>query len=111
MAFGVYSPGGGGGGGLRPVTPVTADTDLVGNTVTPVDSSAGAVTLTLPNPAGSAGVQIVVLDSGGDSQTNFIKIERFGSERIQGFEADYYVPQAYGSVTLFCDGTNWFVVG
>jgi len=68
----------------------------------------GAVTsLTLPTAQVIAGRTIVIKDT-GNASVNSITIDTEGSETIDG-AATYLISLDYESVSLYCDGTNWFV--
>lgn len=70
-----------------------------------VDTSAGAVTVTLPSP--TAGFVITIKDVGGNADTNAITIARNGSEKIDDFAVNISINEKFGSVSLVADGTNW----
>jgi hypothetical protein len=74
-----------------------------------VDTSGGAVTVTLPNPTSGAVIQIK--DSTGSFLTNNLTIKRYGSEKIETVAADLVCQAPYGIYTLVTNGTDWFKVG
>ena len=70
----------------------------------------GAVTsLTLPTAQVVDGRTIVIKDAGGNAGTNNITIDTQGAETIDG-AATSVINTDYDSVTLYCDGTNWFII-
>ncbi len=72
-------------------------------------TATGEVTsLTLPTAQTIAGRVIVIKDS-GNATTNPITVDTEGSAEIDGgFDFDLDVD--YDFVTLYCDGTDWFVI-
>lgn len=69
----------------------------------------GAVTsLTLPTAQVADGRVVVVKDAGGNAGTNSITIDTEADELIDG-AATYVINSDYDAITLYCDGTNWFV--
>ncbi len=78
-------------------TATTADGQIL------VDASGGAWTLTLYNPVGNTGAQLVITKT--DSSTNAVTL---GSYNVQG--ATRKLCTQYESVTLISDGTNWQVL-
>jgi hypothetical protein len=71
-------------------------------------SSASARNITLP--AASSGLRFWVKDSTGSCGTNNFTIVRAGSESIDGITANRVLQTNWGSWTLVCDGTNWFIL-
>ena len=80
----------------------TSDDVIVG-----VDTSGGAVTITLASATVTAGRIVIIKDVGGSAGTNNITIATEGSETIDG-AASSTISSNYGVVRLFSDGTNWF---
>jgi len=74
-----------------------------------VTSTAAARTITLPTAAVSAGKSYIIKDESGGALTNNITIDTETSETIDGVNT-YVISSNYGSVTVICDGTNWFIV-
>jgi len=69
--------------------------------------SGGSVTFTLPQP--SAGRMFIFKDQSGQaSQSTYIQINPYGSETIDG-GSNYKLVAPYESVTVYCDGTNWYI--
>ena len=75
----------------------------------PVDTSGGAVTVTLASSMVVAGAYVAVNDEGGAAGTNAITIDTEGSETIDGATSQS-VGSNYGALTLYCDGTNWYTL-
>lgn len=79
-----------------------------------VDSSGGAVTLTLPDPTGQGeGRQFTITKT--NTGTNLVSLARAASESINGVAATFGLPGSdtadYGRWHVVSDGTNWWVVG
>lgn len=71
------------------------------------DCSAGAVTLNLPPVLPLTGLYIKIKKS--DQTRNAVVLDGFNAETIDGLQVrSLSVP--YGSITLFCDGTQWLIV-
>lgn len=106
---GAWGPMGGGGGGMATtaVSAISANTTLADKITYLVDSSGGALTLTLP-PSVSGGY-IVVKDAGNDALANPITILADGAETID-FASSYEISEDLVSVTFVGDGNNWFVI-
>lgn len=70
----------------------------------------GAVTsIDLKTAQTIKGRLIVVKDAGGNAAANNITITTEGAQTIDG-AATYVINANYGKVTLYCDGSNWFVI-
>lgn len=85
---------------------ISANTTLVDKIEYFVDTSGGAVTLTLP--AVSPTMCIVVKDVGGVASTNTITINPPGAETIDG-AASFVLDWDYGSVEINSDNTNYWL--
>lgn len=73
-------------------------------------TTTGAVTsLTLPSAQVVSGRVIIVKDAGGNAGTNNITIDTGGLETIDGV-ATATISTNYASVTLYSDGSNWFII-
>jgi len=85
---------------------------LIGDYILNVKYTAtGAVTsLTLPTAQVTAGRTIIIKDTAGNAGTNNITVDTEGSETIDG-DATWIINGNYDWITLFCDGTNWFIIG
>jgi len=101
------------GGRIRNITTVNAATydllatdDIVHVTYT----STGAVTsLTLPTAQTVEGRVIVIKDAGGNAGTNNITVDTEAAQTIDG-SATAVTTGDYDSITLYCDGSNWFII-
>lgn len=98
------------GGIQRTTRTITAN--LTVDTTTTDDiilcNNSGAISITLPTPTN--GRVLVVKDINGNASTNNISIVRHGSENIEGLAATYVFQTNYGSLTIGCDGTNWWLL-
>lgn len=74
-----------------------------------VDTSGGAFTLTLPNPAGSTGILFRIIDSAGFLNTNNLTLARFAGEMIEGLAASKVFQTNWGGWDVVSDGTNWYI--
>lgn len=82
-------------------------TDTDGFTTILVTTSSTNRTITLPTSADNAGRQITIKKV--DNGTGFVIIDGESSESIDG-SATVTVQNQYGSVTVLCNGTEWFRV-
>ena len=73
-----------------------------------VNTDGGAYTVTLPTAAVVAGKEFEIKDEDGNAQNNNITVATQGSETIDGNETAT-IAEAYGSLKVTCDGTNWLV--
>jgi len=85
----------------------TANYTTSDDTIVAVDTSGGAVTITLATADTVAGRVVIIKDEGGQAGTNAITIATEGSETIDG-SASTSISTNYGVVRLYSDGTNWF---
>lgn len=69
-----------------------------------VDSSSGAVTVTLPTPAAGTRVRLKNIDD-----TNGVTLGRSGTENIDGSASDITL-SLYESLEVVSDGTDWFIM-
>lgn len=81
----------------------TVDKDVI----IPVDTSGGAVTITLGTATVTNGRIVIVNDAQGSSGANNITIATEGSETIDGSATDTG-SGAYTTLRYYSDGTNWF---
>lgn len=87
---------------------LTIDTTTTDHAVL-VDTTGGAVTITLP--AHSAGRIVRIKDKGGAAETNNITIARNGGTgNIEGVAASKILSTNYGAWTFISDGSAWFMV-
>jgi hypothetical protein len=70
-----------------------------------VDASGGVRTVNLPAASGNSGLFYTILKS--DSSANAVTIDGNASETING-STTFLLTAQYQSVTLRCDGANWF---
>lgn len=80
----------------------TVDDCIIG-----VDTSGGAVTITLPSAGAVAGKIYIINDEGGAAGTNNITVATEGSETINGADTQT-ISANYGSLRVYSDGTNFF---
>lgn len=105
---GSWGPMGGSSGmATTAVSAISANTTLTDKITYLVDSSGGALTLTLP-PSVSGGY-IVVKDVGNAALTNNITIDGDGAETID-LGSSYTISEDLVSVTLVGDGSSWWVI-
>lgn len=71
-------------------------------------TATGAVTVSLATSETNDGRWLVVKDAGGNAGTNNITIVTEGAETIDG-NASAIISGDYDSLTLFSDGSNWFI--
>ena len=71
-----------------------------------VDSSGGAVTVTLPAP--KSGVTISIKDI-GNAETNNITINPNAAEDIDG-TSSYVITSNFETIKLTSDGTDYFII-
>lgn len=72
-----------------------------------VDTSGGAVTITIPSAAAVAGKLYIINDEGADAGTHNITVATEGSETIDG-SASGSIATNNGTLRIYSDGTNWF---
>ena len=72
-----------------------------------VDASGGAVTITLPTAASATDVEYFVKKI--DSSANAVTIDGNGAETIDDATTQVLSSQ-YDAITLYSDGTEWWVV-
>ena len=72
-------------------------------------TATGAVTITLSLLSRIEGNAITVKDIGGNATNCNITIATEGSEKIDGYDT-YTINGNYDSVTMICDGSNWWLV-
>lgn len=66
-------------------------------------------TITLYASSGMTGRVLVVKDETGSAATNNITIDGNASETIDG-ATTYVLNRNYGSITIYCNGSNWFII-
>lgn len=87
---------------------ITASTTVsdVGR-IYPVDTSGGAVTVTLASAMIADGAHVTVNDEGGAAGTSAVTLATEGSETIDGATSQS-IGSNYGTLSLYSDGTNWY---
>lgn len=73
----------------------------------PVDSSGGAITITLDSAILEKGAWVVVNDAGGSAGTNAITIDTGGSSTIDG-STSISISTNNGQAALYANDSNWF---
>jgi len=76
-----------------------------------VDSTGGAFALTLPDPSANALKAFVFKDIGFMCATNNVALTPFGGERIEGLATAYSMDADGLNLTLWSDGTDWWIIG
>lgn len=90
------------------ITAATANIDPKA-TIVPVDSTANAVTLTLPAALSMQDRHLHVKDVGGNAAINNITIDAAGSETIDGME-NHIINVNYENVQIWSNGEAWFII-
>jgi len=74
-----------------------------------VDTTASAVTITLPTTSGlGSGKQLVIKDEGGSASTNHITITTYDGALIDGSSSVKLVSN-YGAINLYYNGSGWHI--
>jgi hypothetical protein len=81
--------------------------------IIPVNTSSGAVTVTIDSDQLVAGRVLIIKDIGASVSTgNYITIATEGSEKINytsdALSNTIQLTSNYNTITLFSDGSNWF---
>lgn len=97
----------------------TGKTATTADAIIGVDTTTLACDITLPNPATaitslsspsvSTSWTLRVQDESNNAATHNITIKRFGTEKINGVAADYVISTNSKGVTVYTNGTNWFI--
>jgi hypothetical protein len=75
-----------------------------------VNSSGGALTLTLPSAnAATNGQTWIIKDEGGAAHTNNVTVSRAGSDTIDG-QNTIVLESPYASIQLYCNGSDKYFV-
>ncbi len=112
---GEYLNGKGGWGALSgdpTVTTVSASTHslaLTDNILHVTYSATGACTITWPTAQMVSGRLIRIKDAGGDASSNNITLATEGSQTVDG-ESTYVMNLDYSCLTVYCDGSNLFIL-
>jgi len=88
------------------VSSISGNTNAVANTTYLVDTSATAITVTLPAPA--ADRYVIVKDRTGNARLNNITIARNAGEQIETVAASYIMNSDLDAAIFVSNGTNWF---
>lgn len=80
---------------------------LATDTIIPVDTTGGTVTVNLPATATAAGTIYIVKDVGGDAGTNNITVSAGGTTHIDG-STTVVISTNYGVARIFSNGTQYF---
>ena len=84
-------------------------TNAITNYIISVDTSARH-TITLATVTTNVGRVFIIKDVTGNANVANIIIDTEGGQNIDG-AASYTINTAYGSATLYSNGSNWFVIG
>lgn len=77
-----------------------------------IDNYFNGMTISLPNPAQSAGRELWILDKIGNmgpTAATSVILGRFATEKIQGLAANYVLQVPFGRWRVWCDGTDWYI--
>ena len=74
-----------------------------------VQTTSGAITVTLPTAVGVGGRCYFVADEEGDASTNNVTVLPTGAETIDGL-ASVTIDQDYGGFVFQSNGANWIIV-
>jgi hypothetical protein len=85
----------------------SSDTLDTANHVCLCDCSSNSITINLPAASGNAGLQYHIKKT--DSTSNTVTIDGSGSETIDG-GTTAIIRSQYESVTVSCDGTQWWII-
>jgi len=92
------------------VNAATADITKARQIILVTYTATGAVTsLTIPTLLCKAGNWFIIKDAGGLAGTNNITIDTEGSQKIDGQDT-LVINTNYDHVTLYCDGSNLFII-
>lgn len=80
------------------------------DTILGVVTNSTPITVNIPTTERVTGRILVIVDRSGNAATNNITIDPEGTTTING-KSTYVINQNYGSVVLYCGGSNWFVMG
>lgn len=72
------------------------------------DATSAAFSITLPAVASSSGKELIIKKI--DSSANAVTVDGNASETIDG-ATTYSLAQQYDSVTIYCDGSEWHIIG
>jgi len=69
-----------------------------------------STTMNIQLPAPAANVYIVLKDISGLLDTHVVNLIRNSTEKIDGISANILLESNYQSLTLFSNGTDWFII-
>lgn len=90
------------------VTKSAAYTATVDDRVIVASSAGAAFTITLPPVADAEGMVLTVIKD--DLAANPITLDGDGAETIDGNATVATIDAQYDTITLYCDGTEWFII-
>jgi len=93
---------------VNPRTKTTTYTATITDNIILVDTTS-AWTLTLPAAATSVGQLLVIKKT--DVAANALTIDGHASETIDGSTTNTEIDAQYDALWLFCDGSNWHIIG
>jgi hypothetical protein len=98
----------GGGGDTLPSQSITSSVTInVSSKIILADASSNAITVTLPSASQVPRKEFHIKKT--DSSSNFVTIDPYGSETIDG-ETAYIITNAYTSRRIYSDGQSWWIV-
>lgn len=92
-----------------PTTTTTSSITLSNQSAILVDSTGGAVTITLPTAVGVPGRQYIVKDWKGQAATKNILVNTTGGQTIDG-AASKNINTNYAAWYFISDGANWSII-
>lgn len=98
-----------GGLAVKRVATAVDYTALTSDVYIGVTNTAAARTITLYAASGNSGKVLVIKDESGGAATNSITVDANAAELIDG-AATKVINANYGSISLVCDGANWYVI-
>ena len=75
-----------------------------------VDVSTASVTINLPPAQTFKGRTIEFKDNGSASAVNKIILDPNGTDEIDGVNANKDITSPYDALSLYSDGSNWFII-
>jgi len=84
-------------------------TALVTDHIILADTSGGAFKITLPAVANATGLILTFIRTGAGA--NLLTIDGNAAETINGAANNTDMDAQYDMLTLYCDGTEWFIIG
>lgn len=87
---------------------VSTNTSMTSGKTYLVNTTSGALNMTLPAPALNA--YVTIKDSNATFETNNVTVIPNGSEKIDTIAANYILNSELGSTTFVSNGVDWFVI-